>query len=211
MNIKRATAAIIFALALPPAQAEILHDIEPLSSLGDIKRQYPNATFTKETVAWVQEWQAFYSMTGSGFPGKLYLTFRDSRPHWRSEYQRLTAQQTEGTNQARSAYAVMAGQLASRGDDQALEIDWVRWIPDNPIPMARVQGRYGPPAKCGFSDSDFTPYCSWPLRALSAVTSDDHKFVSFITAGFTNAEMRAAYKARGLTVPEKYLPTSNKR
>lgn len=201
--MKMASAAIALTLlALSrTVTAEVLHGVTPLSILAEVKEQYPNAKFTRESAAWVQEWQAFYSMTGSGFPGKLYLTFNDSRPYWRGEYERLSAESSTATDSFTSIKTKVAGQLAQRTEDQALEIQWVRWIPDQPIPMTRVKGKYGPPEKCGFSDDDFTPYCSWPSRALSAMTSDDHKFVIFLTAGFTDAEKRAAYKKRGLTPP----------
>lgn len=203
MTLRRLITALAITTALTPACAEVLHDIRPLSTLADIKKQYPAATFRKESAAWVQEWQAFYSMTGHGFPGKLYLSFRDTRPYWRAEYERVSSKQSDLQSPKDASYIVMVGEFANRTDDQALTIDWVRWVPVDPIPIARVKGKYGNPSKCGFSDSDFTPFCSWSSREISAVTSDDHKFVILITAGFTEAEIEQALAAKGLSTPGK--------
>lgn len=72
-------------IALTPAfcSAEILQNIEPLDSLGDIKLKYPNAVLTRVKAAWVTEDQDFFKLTGQGFPGELFIAFNDSRPGFR--------------------------------------------------------------------------------------------------------------------------------
>lgn len=204
MTLRRLITALSITTALTPACAEVLHDIRPLSTLADIKKQYPNATFKKETVAWVKEWQAFYSMKGSGFPGELYLIFYDHRPQWREEYRRLLADPTASQEEKKKPYIEMTRQVAEGGDDISLTIDWVRWIPADPIPMTRVKAKYGQPTRCDFTPDDFRPYCSWPSRELITMTTEDHKHVLFFTAHFTAAEMREAYKAKGWPVPDEY-------
>lgn len=190
------------------AAAEVLHGVEPLSSLGDIKKSFPNGKFERVPAAWVKEDQAFFSMTGKGFPGKLYLAFDDSRIHWRGvlsdfppdppDDPELPASFAEASNNVRQRIR----ELAYKAEDDALMINWVRWVPDVPIPIERVRAKFGDPSKCDFDAADFTPVCTWESRVLRAQMSDDRKSVEFFTAGFTKAEYRAAYKSRGREIPE---------
>lgn len=188
-----------------PATAEVLHEVGPLSSLGDIKKSFPNGRFERVPAAWVKEDQAFFAMTGQGFPGKLFLAFDDSRHYWRGvlsdfppDDPELPASFTEASNTVRQRIR----EQAYKAEDDALIINWVRWAPVAPIPIERVRAKFGDPSKCDFDADDFTPVCTWESRALSAQMSDDRKSVRFFTAGFTKAELRAAYKSRGLAIPE---------
>jgi hypothetical protein len=187
------------------ASSEVLQGVLPLSSFGKIKKDFPNGRFERVKAAWVKEDEAFYSMTGDGFPGRLYLAFDDSRPYWRQfvkdappESPEASASEVESNAQFRQ----WAQGLANQPDDDALTISWVRWVPSTPIPMERVKGKYGEPTKCDFDPADFSPFCSWEARSLSAQTTDDRKSVVFFTARFTRGELRAAYKAKGSYVPD---------
>lgn len=187
------------------ASAEVLQGVEPLSSLGKIKNDFPNGRFERVRAAWVKEAEAFYSMKGDGFPGMLYLAFDDLRPYWRQvvkdtpgELPDASASEVESNAQFRQ----WAQGLANQSDDDALTISWVRWVPSTPIPMERVKGKYGEPTKCDFDPADFSPFCSWEARSLNAQTTDDRKSVVFFTAGFTKSELRSAYKRKGLFMPE---------
>lgn len=188
------------------ASAEVLHGVEPLSTLGKIKKDFPNAKFERVNAAWVKESEAFFSMTGSGFPGKLYLAFNDFRTiwaHWLNSRPSDSSQSSSASEAEEDAdtraYAIAQ---VRQSDDDALTINWVRWVPASPIPMSRVKAKYGEPTKCDFEPEDFTPYCSWDSRSLRAQTTDDRKSVLFFTANFTRAELRSAYRARGYQMPE---------
>jgi hypothetical protein len=188
------------------ATAEVLHGIEPLSTLGQIKKSFPNARFKRVQAAWVKESESFYSMDGEGFPGELFLLFDDERPMWRAIAKNQPPDPPEGAASSGDSLFVNLRQLAEartrETDDDALTINWVRWAPSGPIPMERVKAKYGEPSKCDFSSSDFSPFCSWESRALSAQTTVDRKAVLFLTASYTKGELRAAYKERGQLMPD---------
>ena len=169
------------------AHAEILQNVYPYNTLGDIRARYPQAEFKRVAAAWVTEDQAFYSMQGAGFVGTLYLAFSDQRPQWK---RRATA--TVGVDfNALSLEDQVARNNAWKPDDEALVIAWVRWIPPKPIPLSRLKARYGNPSKCDFDNSDFTPLCHWPARALVVQTTDDHQMATLLETGFTEDERRA--------------------
>lgn len=85
---------------------------------------------------------------------------------------------------------------SNQGDDTGLTINWVRWIPDNPIPLERYKSKYGQPTECGFSDGDLTPFCRWKEKALYATLSDDKKTVFQVDTSFTRDEYKKAYTQR---------------
>lgn len=185
--------------------AEVLHGVQPLSTFGKIKADFPNGRFQRVKAAWVKEHEAFYSMTGDGFPGMLYLLLDDSRPFWRDYAKSLPPDSPDDAASDGSDKVFgrkWAEGQANESDDAALTIRWVRWVPAAPIPMERVKAKYGEPTRCDFDPADFSPFCSWESRSLSAQTTDDRKSVVFFTAGFTRNELRAAYKLKGSYMPE---------
>lgn len=187
------------------ASAEVLQGIQPLSSFGAIKKDFPNGRFERVKAAWVKENEAFYSMKGDGFPGTLYLAFDDSRPYWREFVKGMPPDSPEDSAseaESNANYRKWADGLAHQSDEEALTISWVRWVPLNQIPMERVKAKYGEPSKCDFEPDDFSPFCSWDSRSLKVKTTDDRKSALFFTAGFTKNEFRAAYKAKGSFMPD---------
>lgn len=205
--MKSLLVALIGALCVTAAQSvsgEVLQGVEPLSTLGKIKTEFPNGRFERVRAAWVKESEAFYSMTGDGFPGKLYLAFDDERPRWRRELAETPPEPPEAPSADVEFTAELRRWLQGvidQSDDEALTISWVRWVPPTPIPMERVKAKYGEPSKCDFDPSNFTPFCKWESRALMAMTSDDRKRVVFFTAQFTKSELRSAYKRKGAYMP----------
>ena len=176
-------------LATGISQAEVLQGVNYLASLKDVKNIYPNATYTKLTPAWLKEDEAFISVYGTGMAGKIYILFIDSRPYLRKKV-------VESTDSSKTELLM---KLAKEPDDTALTVDWVRWIPDSPIPIERFQSRYGKP-KCDF-DEDMSPICTWRERALTASMTGDNKNVLHVTTGFTKAE-----KQSGATVGLGFVP-----
>lgn len=175
------------------ANAEILQDIEWYDSLGKIKQRIPNATFSQRKPAWLKEDQAFYEITGSGLSGKTFVLFDDARPLFK---RRLIEKAGELTAAQNDSYS----ELTKEPDDSALTVDWVRWVPDNPIPLDRVKAKYGP-AKCDIDD-DMQPICTWSNRALTARLSDDGKQVRMITTPFTKDEKRRSFQRKFGFIPD---------
>lgn len=206
-------ALLVMAVALSagftqPVSCEVLQGVEPLSSLGEIKRSFPNALFQRSRAAWVKEDQAFFSMTGQGFPGKLYLAFDDPRPYWQGLLKDMPPDPPSlppSAAEINNEFRQQLREKANRAEDEALQISWVRWVPPAPIPMERVRAKFGDPSKCDFDETDFTPECKWESRALSAQMSDDRKAVEFFTTHFTKSERRSAYKRKGLEIPSWLL------
>lgn len=186
------------------AHSEILQGIQPLDTLGDIQKRFPNATLMPVKAAWVQEDQAFYSLEGMGLPGKMRLAFDDSRPGWKKTLNKLTQKMSDDPQFSDTDKTFM--EIAERQSQQpmasALTINWVRWIPDAPVPFERYKSKYGKPDRCGFSDADLTPFCEWKGKALTATLTDDQKAVLQVDSGFSRDEYRAAYMNKYNFVPD---------
>ncbi len=196
---------VLCVLSTAGASAEVLHGVRPLSTFGEIKADFPNGRFERVKAAWVKDDEAFYSMAGTGFPGKLYLFFDDSRPSWRAMVESMPvggADEVAADDSDKEFGRKWLEAQAAQPDETALTIRLVRWAPIAPIPMERVKAKYGEPTKCDFDSEDFSPFCLWESRSLTAKTTNDKKSVFLFTAGFTKNELRVAYKAKGSYMPE---------
>lgn len=181
---------LLFGLLPAIASAEILHGVFLLDSLKAVKQKYPNGQFSRVNSAWVTEAEAFYQMTGTGFPGTLFVAFNDVRPLFKKNLaekcgEPISDQMAESCKSNRS--------LANQNEDDALSVKWVRWVPAQPIPLERYMSKYGEPTKFGFDKDTMIPYAQWDTAALSAELSDDKKMVLFVTTSFTRSETRAAW------------------
>ncbi len=183
------------------AQAEILHDIQPLDTLGEIKKKYPNAKFVRVKAAWVTEEQDFFSMSGQGFPGTLYLAFSDYRPSYRRMLAKERAELDPTDDDAKRKVEIFQA-VINEPDDEALSIEWVRWVPADPIPIARYKSKYGEPSKCDFNAADMHPFCQWNSRSLRVRLSDDQKNVVYAESEFTKAELRNEWLRKRGYVPD---------
>lgn len=92
--------------------------------------------------------------------------------------------------------------LSKQPDDKAFTVDWVRWVPDAPIPLRRFISKYGKPDRSDFSDDDMQPYRSWDTKGLTAYLSDSESFVLRVDFGFTKDELRAAYQGKFGFIPD---------
>lgn len=189
----RAAVLAIGMLGAGGASAEILHNIHPYDSLAAIQKKYPNATITKVDAAWVTEDKAFYQLTGSGFPGVLYLAFERPIPARKAMWDAIA--EREARNQASPndlADKQILDFLLQLPEADQLSINWVRWQPPQPIPFERYRAKYGKPEKCDYSTLDMRPICSWPSRALIVSLSDNKANVLMVDAAFTQAEVKRA-------------------
>jgi hypothetical protein len=189
------------------ANAEIYQGIIASSTLGEIKKKFPNASITAVKAAWVTSSDGFYSMTGVGLPGLTYLAFSDSRPWFAKEIadqQRIIEDQQalpdsdNKTKKLKSAKALLEiyTPYANEGDDEALVINWIRWVPTAPIPIARYVAKFGAPTKTAFKDDTMQPYSTWIAKGLSVTLSDDQKFVINVEYSFTPAEQQAGCRLK---------------
>lgn len=178
---------LIFALlSMGFCKAETFQNIQPNALFGEIKTQFPNSDISRVKAAWVTKEEAFFKLSGNGFPGELYLAFSDLRPAFK---EMAVDAKDEETRQLYTG-------IAEEEDATALILQWMRWVPVMPIPLARYVSKYGKPEKTGFADSNMQPYASWPKKGLSLNLSDDEKSVRSAEFYFTNAELLAACKMR---------------
>jgi hypothetical protein len=196
---------LLTTLLMPPsALAEIIHEVRPFDKLGEIKERFPNAVFVKVNAAWVTADQAFIKMTGQGFPGTLYIAFSDSRPFNRN----FVSENCNPPSATNERLCELNSKWAAEPDAIALSTSWVRWVPDNPIPLQRYISKYGEPTKIDFENDTLVPYAYWEKNALNATLTDDKKMVTMVSSAFTRAEQREAWQRTAGFVPD-YLKDQN--
>lgn len=71
------------ACSATPVSAETYRDIGPYDTLGDLKKMFPGATFTRRHPAWAQPTDVMYEVAGSGMSGTIVVKFYDSRPEYK--------------------------------------------------------------------------------------------------------------------------------
>jgi hypothetical protein len=192
----RLIATILCFFLSSSALAEIYQGIGPLDNLGDVRARFPSAAYENIKAAWVTESDALYKISGMGISGDIYVKFSDSRPEFRKMIQESDSNEPNET----------LNSLAQQSDEEALSVEWVRWIPVQPIPLQRFILKYGNPSKSGFDDQDLEPYKLWESRGISAYISDNEKHVLRVDYTFTNQEYRAAYKAKYKFIPKWLEP-----
>jgi hypothetical protein len=181
-----------------PVFSEVIHDVRPFDKLGEIKERYPNAFFVKVNAAWVTADQAFFKMTGQGFPGTLYIALSDSRP----SNKRYLSENCNPPAAANERTCEMQRTWAFEPDNEALSTKWVRWVPENPIPLQRYISKYGEPTKIDFENDTLVPFAYWEKNELTASLTDDKKMVTMVSSSFTRAEQREAWQRRAGFIPD---------
>lgn len=181
--MKRVWVAVVACAALASnCFAEVFLGITYEATLGDLKKLYPNAQYTKLTTAWLTENEAFFKVTGSGLGGELRIAFTDYRPGLRKLAQETTDQELAETYR----------KAASKPEDESLRVDWVRLIYASPVPLEAFKKKYDQPTTCAH-DQTFDLKCEWPNRSIVANMSKDGKSVSSADTSFTIQEKRDGY------------------
>lgn len=180
--------AALSLLVAPAASAEVFFELKYHATFGQVKAIYPNARYEKLAPAWLTASQAFYRMTGTGFPATVYVAFEDLRP----EARKMIGAGNPG--------AELLKDFASASDEDALTIQWVRVVYPTSVPMNVFSERYGKPSKCE-RNATFDMECRWDASAILATMSRDGSFVEMATTSFTKAERHDGYLSRGLEIP----------
>ncbi len=212
-NSEATMRVVLLVLALPvllsSAVAETYQGIGPWDTLGDVKARFPKAKFEKSSPAWAQSTDVMYQVSGRGMSGTIVVNFFDPRPRWKKSLEEFISWEDLEQTQAPSsgfdpAKLESARQeaiqkkieswekLIEQPDDEALTVEWVRWVPFLPFPLQRLIAKYGKPEKAGFSDDDFQPYRAWTKKGVVAYLTDDEKKVERIDFNFTPEECRRA-------------------
>lgn len=170
-------------LAFPFAHSETFQGIGPYLTLGEIKAKFPNAAVTPIKAAWVTEKDGFYSISGPGFPGLLYVAFSDNRSVYAKLYR-----ESDILSEGAETWKV----LSEQPTDTALVTSWMRWIPAAPIPLQRYFLKYGKQEKVKFSEDDMHPYYLWADKGIQVNITDDEKMVVSVEFTFTKQENMVA-------------------
>ncbi|MDM4769539.1 hypothetical protein [Solimonas sp. SE-A11] len=172
-------AAVVSMMVIFDAHAEIYQGIGPFYSLADLREKYPSARFEKLRPGWAQEADVMYEISGSGM-SKIIVKLTDNNP---------------GIERYQAKVALEKGEAAPvyTASEKSITVDWVRWIPDQPIPLQRFIVKYGQPERSDFFDENLQPYKEWTKRGLMAVLADDGKHVIRVDYSFTRAEMHKAW------------------
>lgn len=224
-NLKIICKLFIFSILIIPtlAYAEIYLNIRPFDSLGDVRNKFPGGVFEKIVPAWAKERDVLFKITGEGLSGSIIIKFYDWRPLSRKYLQYYIDEQNlrkgEVVNNQESIPSFIKeyhdDQLESlirsrqaelnknEDDDKVLTVEWVRWSPDNPIPLQRFITKYGKPEKSGFDDSSMVPYKEWE-RGITVYLSDDGKMVLLIQYDFNNEELSKEWDIKN--PDQKYNP-----
>jgi len=187
--------------------AEVYKDFKPFMTLHNIKNNYPNGRFEEVKAAWVTSDMGFYLLTGSGISGKIYLAFDSTDSFWKSAIEEkqneIAKLEPEADAQKIREFNINISNY-QRFIDQPIEkrltLSWVRWVPNEEIPLERLQSKYGKVESCGYNDENFRPFCEWTSRGLLVDLSDDKKNVFTIQYSFTQDDYN---RAMGAIIPEK--------
>lgn len=172
--------------------AEIYRGIGPLDTLADVKAKFPGAKYERFQPAWAQPGDALYEVSGPGLSGTIIIKFQDLRPFFKQ------ALATQLSQEDRKIYEDLAG----RSEEVSLSVEWVRWIPAEPIPLQRFVSKYGKPDASGYTDSELEPYREWTTRGIVAFLSSSELLVVRVDFAFTVAERRQTYQEKYGFVPD---------
>ncbi len=234
-------------------RSETYRDIGPYDTLGDLKKMFPGATFTRVHPAWAQPSDVMYEIKGRGMSGTTIVKFYDPRPEYKKALEDALAERKMILDETLRDGAQLEADLAANritdrdlndrdrvalalyrrtkktddfqvidreatlnaeerlllglpeadgfrvvanAPDDEISVEWVRWVPVVPIPLARFISKYGQPEKSGYSDEDLTPYRHWVKKGLQTFLSDDEKIVLHVDFQFTRADRRLAWRAK---------------
>lgn len=171
-------------------------------SLVSVKQRYPSADLARLNPAWAKPEDALYKLAGAGIPGTIIIKFTDRRIGAREELNSLaemkpacesprlgpTPAPTQewidvlSPHEGGVCYDELYGwykrdeqkneTTVSLADDNAFVVEWVRWIPDSPIPLKRLTASYGPFDKKGVDENGLEPFRRWTSRGATAYLDD---------------------------------------
>ena len=201
MRFLAITTAVSMALFFSQrVSAESYRGIGPFYTLNDVMAIFPGADFEVVDAAWARNWEYLYKVTGIGIEGTIVLKF-DHKPSY-LEYLSSNAQ----SDALKGIYNSLIESYVAKPENQRLEVQWVRWVPDAPFPASRLVGKYGNPSDKGFNDKNFEPYWSWAKKGVFA-NIDDNQNVTAIEFEFTDDE-KNQYFARQMGISlEEYKKT----
>lgn len=169
--------------------------LSPNESFTSIKSKFPNARFVDVKAAWLKPDERLKQMSGEGIAGSIYLKMSTNETSDRELLASLRSEIANNPNvndSTRRLAEVYATSLALPLDDR-LTLDWLRWSAPSPVPMSRIQSKYGKADKCGFTEDSFIPFCEWTNKAIVAYGDEKMNYVTNLEFSFTQAEWNKAF------------------
>ncbi len=151
--------------------------------LGSMKRRLPNVTFGREHPGWSDEYEQFFRVRGA-FVGSFFVNFYD----WRVTYRHILL---DGSARSESGI-IKLRRIVEGTDDDLLTSEFVRWIPQRPLPLSEVQKKYGPANDRGVND-DMAPYVAWN-NGVTAVLGANKKTVLYLERACSAEELSEPWK-----------------
>jgi len=87
--------------------------------------------------------------------------------------------------------------------EERLFVQWVRWVPESPLPLKRFVSKYGPPDEAGYDDN-MKPYRAWTKIGVWVDLTNDEARVTAVEFYFTTEEQDAGFKISEERWKEKY-------
>ena len=170
--------------------AASMFNIQAFSTLAEVRKEWPGAVEERFAPAWIKRGQVAIKLTGKGLPGMLFLYFDDGR----AAYKDLVSSESAGTIDS-GVVAAMKWE-AAKPEENALTLNWFRWVPVANVPKERVIKLYGAPSRCQPSPADLSPMCEWRQHGVIATLTDDEKSVVMIDFNFSAAEIEEGRSRR---------------
>lgn len=170
-------------------QAEIYKDFVPFITLKQIKLNYPNAKFEDKKVAWTNEHEILFFMTGEGLSGTIALKLSKLDKYYTEKLAEFEGKSLNDNSEAVADWVKYYKSQLELPLDERFTLDWVRFVPDLRIPYERLESRYGKAEKCDYLPETFAPFCSWESKGVLVNLTDDKKLVNSIEYNFTNEDM----------------------
>lgn len=191
MNKYKLLLIISFTMFSTFSSAEIYKDFLPSDTLAIIKTKYPNAKLEDTKAAWVRDNESFIKLTGVGIAGSIFLKLSTSdnilRQFIKDDQDEIEKNPTSDNSKFED-FIKHWNEMLNRPLDQRLSLDWLRWVPPDPIPFERLVSKYGNPEKFEFDPETFKPYSQWVSKGVIANLSDDKKYVYSIEYNFTDED-----------------------
>jgi hypothetical protein len=184
-NLKRVMVLVVLLILSNTTYAEIYENIGPCDTYSDLKQKFPNATFEKKNPAWATDKDLMCTISGVGIIGTIVVKFQDNRAQHTKKFEKIIKDDIEAQTKIKTSEPLF-------GDD-SLVVEWVRWVPDSPIPIQRFISKYGKWDGKGYYDQDLAPYREWK-RGIAIILTEDEKKAISVNYHFTTGDYRKACK-----------------
>lgn len=200
----------LFIIILSNGNGEIYKGIMPSDNFGVIKSKFPGAKFDKKIPAWAQENDVLYEIEGEGISGKIIILFNNNREFFKKSSEQIDStlladsiqnldttiwdENFKKTRKNMEELSESYRQIFNEYSDDGMSVVWVRWIPDNKIPLKRFILKYGKPDTTDFTGDDLSPYKFWK-RGIT-VFYDEKEYVERVDYNFTYEDEKSEYLQR---------------